>query len=397
MPCIRNDNGRAVPGEKGRCPIGSSWSDTADNNKFDWQDVGTFAKRRYFDEKGNIRPVTTAIDLGTAALVANPVGAGIRGAMAVGTKGIPWLMGRMFGKKVAEQAAKTTSTRVPKIASDVMTPIAKRNKVIPRFRGGNPATGLPIRSGTFKPVATQSINRVTSPAIAAGRKFSPLRSAAVVGAGAQGVDYVAPFTQAGLENKQARDALALETAQANKLADQKVVDANATAALEAQKESDRVAGLGFFDKMKEPGYWDTSITGVEGDDRLSRMGDLLTYYGMPPSGRAAAGQTPSEMWKQRSIDAAAAVAGASGVDSPYSKIGDKTGINSIIEKVKKDFGNTWLPFDVALGARLNDDEVAALANEIHIEIVKLADMPEHIGKMPSQLYEIAKKNYESRR
>jgi len=395
MPCMYN--GRPVKGNKGSCPYGSTWSDTQGDGKLnEFADITNAIQRRYKDKDGNYKPMNMAMDASTAAMlvpfIGPALGLGIRGATGVGG-----LMGKLFTKKVAEQAAKTTSSKVPKIASDVMTPIAKRNKVIPRFRGGNPATGLPIRSGTFKPVATQSINRVTSPAIAAGRKFSPLRSAAVVGAGAQGVDYVAPFTQAGLENKQARDALALETAQANKLADQKVVDANATAALEAQKESDRVAGLGFFDKMKEPGYWDTSITGVEGDDRLSRMGDLLTYYGMPPSGRAAAGQTPSEMWKQRSIDAAAAVAGASGVDSPYSKIGDKTGINSIIEKVKKDFGNTWLPFDVALGARLNDDEVAALANEIHIEIVKLADMPEHIGKMPSQLYEIAKKNYESRR
>jgi hypothetical protein len=306
-------------------------------------------------------------------------------------------MGRLFTKKVAEQAAKTTSTRVPKIASDVMTPIAKRNKVIPSFQGGNPATRLPIRSGTFKPVATQSINRVTSPAIAAGRKFSPFRTAGTLGVASQAIDYNFPFTEDGMRRKQARDAATLATAQANKLADQKVLDANATKALETQKESDRVAGLGFFDRMKEPGYWDTSITGVEGDDRLSRLGDLLTYYGMPPSGRAAAGQTPSEMWKQRSIDAAAAVAAASGVDSPYSKIGNKTGIEAITEKVKKDFGNTWLPFDVALGARLNDDEVAALANEMHIEIVRLAEMPEHKGKLTSELYEIAKKNYESKR
>jgi hypothetical protein len=256
---------------------------------------------------------------------------------------------------------------------------------------------VPFKPGsTFKPVATQSVNRITNPAIEAGRKFSLPRTLGTSAVGAAGLDYVAPFTQAGLENKQARDASALATTQANQSAEQSAVDANATAALEAQKESDRVAGLGFFDKMKEPGYWDTSITGVEGDDRLSRMGDLLTYYGMPPSGRAAAGQTPSEMWKQRSIDAAAAVANASGVDSPYSKIGNKTGIEAIAEKVKKDFGNTWLPFDVALGSRLGDDEVEALAREMHIEIVRLADMPENKGKMTSELYEIAKKNYETR-
>ena len=394
MPCMYN--GRPVKGNKGSCPDGSTWSDTQGDGKLnEFADITNAIQRRYKDKDGNYKPMNMAMDASTAAMlvpfIGPALGLGIRGATGVGG-----LMGKLFTKKVAEQAAKTTSTRVPKIASDVMTPIAKRNKVTPRFQGGNPATGLPIRSGTFGPVATQSLNKVTSPAIAAGRKFSPFRTAGTLGVGSQVVDYNFPFTEDGMKRKQARDATALANTQANQLADQKVVDANATAALESQKESDRVAGLGFFDKMKEPGYWDTSITGVEGDDRLSRMGDLLTYYGMPPSGRAAAGQTPSEMWKQRSIDAAAAVAGASGVDSPYSKIGNKTGIEAITEKVKKDFGNTWLPFDVALGARLNDDEVAALANEMHIEIVRLAEMPEHKGKLTSQLYEIAKKNYETR-
>ena len=394
MPCMYN--GRPVKGNKGSCPDGSTWSDTQGDGKLnEFADITNAIQRRYKDKDGNYKPMNMAMDASTAAMlvpfIGPALGLGIRGATGVGG-----LMGKLFTKKVAEQAAKTTSTRVPKIASDVMTPIAKRNKVTPRFQGGNPATGLPIRSGTFGPVATQSLNKVTSPAIAAGRKFSPFRTAGTLGVGSQVVDYNFPFTEDGMKRKQARDATALANTQANQLADQKVVDANATAALEAQKESERVAGLGFFDKMKEPGYWDTSITGVEGDDRLSRIGDLLTYYGMPPSGRAAAGQTPSEMWKQRSIDAAAAVAGASGVDSPYSKIGNKTGIEAIAEKVKKDFGNTWLPFDVALGARLNDDEVAALANEMHIEIVRLADMPEHKGKLTSELYEIAKKNYETR-
>jgi len=394
MPCMYN--GRPVKGNKGSCPDGSTWSDTQGDGKLnEFADITNAIQRRYKDKDGNYKPMNMAMDASTAAMlvpfIGPALGLGIRGATGVGG-----LMGKLFTKKVAEQAAKTTSTRVPKIASDVMTPIAKRNKVIPRFRGGNPATGLPIRSGTFGPVATQSLNKVTSPAIAAGRKFSPFRTAGTLGVGSQVVDYNFPFTEDGMKRKQARDATALANTQANQLADQKVVDANATAALESQKESDRVAGLGFFDKMKEPGYWDTSITGVEGDDRLSRMGDLLTYYGMPPSGRAAAGQTPSEMWKQRSIDAAAAVASASGANSQYSKIGNKTGIEAIVEKVKKDFGNTWLPFDVALGARLGDDEVESLAREMHIEIVRLADMPENKGKMTSELYEIAKKNYETR-
>ena len=392
MPCVKN--GRVVPGAKGSCPLDSKWSETnpsfyGEDEKLGVDDIGNFLKQRYTTKSGS----TDYTKAGIEGLMAVYGGGAARTAL---TKGLPFAMkqlSKLATKKVDGKAATTATTRVPKLNTPFTAP-----KQQPHW--GINAQGqkikVPFKPGsTFKPVATQSVNRITNPAIEAGRKFSLPRTLGTSAVGAAGLDYVAPFTQAGLENKQARDASALATTQANQSAEQKVVDANATKALETQKESDRVAGLGFFDKMKEPGYWDTSITGVEGDDRLSRMGDLLTYYGMPPSGRAAAGQTPSEMWKQRSIDAAAAVANASGVDSPYSKIGNKTGIEAIAEKVKKDFGNTWLPFDVALGSRLGDDEVEALAREMHIEIVRLADMPENKGKMTSELYEIAKKNYET--
>jgi len=393
MPCVKN--GRVVPGAKGSCPLDSKWSETdpsfyGEDEKLGVDDIGNFLKQRYTTKSGS----TDYTKAGIEGLMAVYGGGAIRSGLKYGLPAVMKQLQKLVTKKVDGKAATTATTRVPKLNTPYTAP-----KQQPHW--GINAQGqkikVPFKPGsTFKPVATQSVNRITNPAIEAGRKFSLPRTLGTSAVGAAGLDYVAPFTQAGLENKQARDASALATTQANQLAEQSTVDANATAALEAQKESDRVAGLGFFDKMKEPGYWDTSITGVEGDDRLSRMGDLLTYYGMPPSGRAAAGQTPSEMWKQRSIDAAAAVANASGVDSPYSKIGNKTGIEAIAEKVKKDFGNTWLPFDVALGSRLGDDEVEALAREMHIEIVRLADMPENKGKMTSELYEIAKKNYETR-
>ena len=393
MPCVKN--GRVVPGAKGSCPLDSKWSETdpsfyGEDEKLGVDDIGNFLKQRYTTKSGS----TDYTKAGIEGLMAVYGGGAIRSGLKYGLPAVMKQLQKLVTKKVDGKAATTATTRVPKLNTPYTAP-----KQQPHW--GINAQGqkikVPFKPGsTFKPVATQSVNRITNPAIEAGRKFSLPRTLGTSAVGAAGLDYVAPFTQAGLENKQARDASALATTQANQSAEQSAVDANATAALEAQKESDRVAGLGFFDKMKEPGYWDTSITGVEGDDRLSRIGDLLTYYGMPPSGRAAAGQTPSEMWKQRSIDAAAAVANASGVDSPYSKIGNKTGIEAIAEKVKKDFGNTWLPFDVALGSRLGDDEVEALAREMHIEIVRLADMPENKGKMTSELYEIAKKNYETR-
>ena len=388
MPCMMN--GRPVPGVKGKCPFNSKWSDTSGDGEFQMADVGDWAKKRYFDKDGGFNTGTAAMDSlwlipGTAGLKAGMLGAKTAGS--VGAKGIGSLINKMLFKSTKAKPAKTTTTLNPNNLKP--NPVQQPHWVI--LPNGKPMA-VPFKPGSqFKPYRS-STTRQTAPGTPAGMQFAPVKSSVLAATGlGLNEQFGIPLTQSGQEAKAQRQ-VASATSQVPTATP---VDPNATKALETQKESERVAGLGFFDKMKEPGYWDTSITGVEGDDRLSRMGDLLTYYGMPPSGRAAAGQTPSEMWKQRSIDAAAAVANASGVDSPYSKIGNKTGIEAIAEKVKKDFGNTWLPFDVALGSRLGDDEVEALAREMHIEIVRLADMPENKGKMTSELYEIAKKNYET--
>ena len=389
MPCM--SRGRVVPGAKGSCPDGSTWSETSGDGEFQMSDVGNYLHKRYVDKEGGFNAGTAAMDalifVPGLGWVANGARLGAKTAGTLGAKGLGGLINKLFFKPTKAKPA-VNSTR---INTQQLAP--QRAKVIERsYPINNPSPRINPNASPFKPYRA-STTRQTAPAIPAGMAPAYGKGSLVLGTGlGLNEQFGMPLTQAGQEAKAQRQV----ASPASQVPTETPVDPNATAALEAQKESERVAGLGFFDKMKEPGYWDTSITGVEGDDRLSRMGDLLTYYGMPPSGRAAAGQTPSEMWKQRSIDAAAAVAGASGVDSPYSKIGNTTGIAAIIEKVKKDFGNTWLPFDVALGSRLGDDEVEALAREMHIEIVRLADMPENKGKMTSELYEIAKKNYETR-
>lgn len=401
MPCIRNDNGRVVPGEKGTCPTGSTWSDTADNNQFEWDDVSTWAKRRYFDEEGDIRPVTTAIDLGTAALVANPIGAGVRGAMFAGSKGIPWLMGRMFGKKVAAQPAKLkegvkftqannlnsyrlpkpTTTQVPKYPINATN--AGRTIVTPN------------RSVLAPSSAKGNLAQLMNKATPAGRAFSPLRTAAVVGAGAQGVDYVAPFTDVGKENKRLRDERAAELKTQTQNRDDEVQNAANIAADQAKAERDRVAGLGFFDRMKEPGYWDTSISGFKGDDRLNRLGQLLYFYGLPPSGRAKA-KNPAETWAKMSADAATLASKNAG-DSAFSKVGDKTLVGSISKKVEDDYGNTWLPGDVMFGGKLGKKDLESVTQRIAVLINQISRQPGMSNKTLDYLYEEAKRIYELER
>ena len=383
MPCMYN--GRPVKGNKGSCPSGSYWSDTeGDGELNEFADVTNFLKRRYINEDGGVNYFNAITD----PLLATGVGGlGLKGALTagkVGSKGIGSLINKLFMKKTKAVPAKTTTT---------LNPNALKPNPVQSPHWGINAQGqmikVPFKPGSkFKPYVP-STTRQTAPAIPAGMKPSIAKMATLGAGGMYGKEYLPPLLQDMKDSK-------LATTTATQTEEQKAADEKALTEQLALVEKQRVEGLGFFDRMKEPGYWDTSITGVKGDDRMSRLGDLLRYYGMPPSGRANE-LSPSEQWAQRSIDAAtvaAKEASNNAVNSQYSKIGNKTGIEAIEEEVKKDFGNTWLPFDVALGARLDDKEVESLAKQLHIAIVNLAQMPEHKGKNTLQLYAIAKKDYE---
>ena len=181
MPCIRNDNGQAVPGAKGSCPIGTSWSDTADNNKFDWlPDIQTFAKRRYFGDDGEFRTGTAAMDAATGLMFIPGVGWVARGAMA-GGKGIGSLIGKLFTKKVAGKPAVTSTKTVPNLNTPFTAPKQKPHWAI--GKDGKPYA-VPFKPGsTFTKPTTKTITTTTKPAVPDSRAFSPLRSAATVGVG----------------------------------------------------------------------------------------------------------------------------------------------------------------------------------------------------------------------
>jgi len=389
MPCMMN--GRPVPGVKGKCPFNSKWSDTSGDGEFQMADVGDWAKKRYFDKDGGFNTGTAAMDSlwlipGTAGLKAGMLGAKTAGT--VGAKGIGSLINKMLFKSTkAKPAVNTTRVNPQNLAPPRATPIERRfpiNNPKPKVNNATP----------FKPYRA-STTRQTAPGTPAGMQFAPVKSSVLAATGlGLNEQFGIPLTQSGQEAKAQRQVASA----ASQVPTATPVDPNATKALEAQKESDRVAGLGFFDKMKEPGYWDTSITGVEGDDRLSRMGDLLTYYGMPPSGRAAAGQTPSEMWKQRSIDAAAAVAaGADSGSDAFSKVSDKTLTGSISDLVKDDYGNTWIPGDVMFGGKLGKEDLEAVTLRISVLINQISRQPGMSGMSLQQLYQKAKEVYEIER
>ena len=362
MPCM--SRGRVVPGAKGSCPAGSTWSETSGDGEFQMADVGDFLKKRYLGKESGVNVGTAAMDalvfVPGFGWVARGAIAGAKAAGTVGAKGLGGLMNKMFMKK---------------------TP------AIPAQSG--------LKAGQkFGPQGTKTTIPSGTPAVPAGMKFAPGKSSVMAGTGlAINEQFGSPLTQAGQEAKAQRQIASA----ASQVPTATPVDANATKALETQKESERVAGLGFFDKMKEPGYWDTSITGVKGDDRLSRLGDLLTYYGMPPSGRAAAGMTPSEMWKQRSIDAAnVAAKGTDSGSDAFSKVSGNVGLDAVRNLVEEEYGNTWIPGDVMFGGALDEKGVEQVTAEIYATVVQLSKQPGNSTIPFKSLYDMAKKIYDNK-
>ena len=368
MPCMYN--GRPVKGNKGSCPSGSYWSDTqGDGSLNEWADVGNFFKRRYTTEEGDIN----TMNLGLDALIFIPgIGWTARGAMA-GGKGLAGLMGRMFTK--------------PKMKPEII----KKKELV--NLNTSPFT-RPIPSSAYKTTTTKTGNKI--PVMRTNRKgvevpvrqFAPVKSAVTAGIAAQGADFLMPLTPAGIASKEQRDANAATIAAQKETTEQNVTDAAALEAAKVQAEKDRVAGLSFTEKMKEPGYWDEiDSTGL---NRIEKLGQLMDYYGKTPNQRAET-TSPADRWAEMSTSNAATAASLQKsmlADSPFSDIGGKVGMEAIRELVQEEYGDKWYTF----GA--DEDKVENITALIYAEMVNLAKL--YPGKSVMEYYDAAKEKYDKR-
>jgi hypothetical protein len=371
MPCIRNENGQAVPGAKGSCPINSTWSDvtpTADTaptadagswgsgwgalKSMDTSKMSDWARSRYVKEDGSIDYLKAGIEaswLYPGALLAKG-----------GLKGIPLLMKQMFTKPKTKIVRDVKDVlKDPKKWKGVDTPPWSAYKTI-KTKTKAPA----MRYDKFG-------NEVQK------RALSPTRatlSAAAIGMGGQGWDYVAPFTERGKAEKAVRDAnTATRTANTEK-EKKDLKDKENLMVDTAQAEKERVAGLSFTEKMKEPGYWDEiDATGL---NRIERLGQLMDYYGKTPKQRAAT-TSPADRWAEMSTTNAATAASIQKslktVNNPMSSIGNKQSENMIASIVEKRYGNTKIPGDVMFGFRKDKKTLESITSYISARMNALID------------------------
>ncbi len=135
-----------------------------------------------------------------------------------------------------------------------------------------------------------------------------------------------------------------------------------------QAPAQPAGSMSIWDEMKTKDYWQKSMSGMPGDTRISRIGQLMSYYGTPQAQR---GVDPAGGFASRDYEAAQLIqkqlaAKQAQTQEPvdiFSNIGNATMVNAVKQKVAKAMGKgDWLSLDP------KDEDVVATANEVVIEI-----------------------------
>ena len=415
MPCMYN--GMPVKGNKGSCPMNSTWEEPQSNNKY--AKGGNFFKDRYVTEKGNIDYGRAAID-STGLIGIAGIGRMLLGKSLM--KGGKYLGDKMFKtniskKKMAEQIKNnqfkatnmdTNKFGLPNAGTRTIPgrPAAQSNMI-------NPATGKPFDLAAIpaRTVSTPNPN-VLAPFAGAQagkkglqqlmngmgntRRLSPLKIGGTAAVGTAAYDQMGGGLTAASRENTANQMQAMQSQQQTQ--DNSAIDANTaalTAANATQAESDRVAGLSpmeaMMENMKKPGYWTNPMNegGPKSDNRLNRLGQLMNYYGSTPKQRATM-DSPQKSFlatEQQQIDNQAAFAKAQQtLSSPYGKPSVANLADSLENKVKAQFGDTWLTF----GAE--EDEIPAIAKAVAIRITQLTQ--QYPGSDPDMIESEAFKQIE---
>lgn len=203
-------------------------------------------------------------------------------------------------------------------------------------------------------------------------QFSPVRAGmTTLGVGGLGAGY--GMNSGMIPNQGYDDRMSAINANINKnvMAAQTSIDEQKKTEADAKAEKERVANLGFFDRMKEPGYWDKSMSDDPNDTRLMRIAQLTQYLGKTPKQRALE-TNPQDRWtEQAATDATnqtALLKAQQTLSSPWGKPTVNNLADSLMNKVKEHFGDTWLTF----GAE--DDQIEAIAKAVAIRITQLTKL-----------------------
>jgi hypothetical protein len=116
-----------------------------------------------------------------------------------------------------------------------------------------------------------------------------------------------------------------------------------------------------MEKMKTKGYWKDSLSGLEGDNRLSRMATLMNYYGKPLESQRAQVKQPEDVFAGRQQQVLEAIASAKG--SKFDTGVGKQTFNSAVAQVVPLIKEMTAGF-MGIGDDLNEEEITTAAKEV---------------------------------
>ena len=295
MPCV-NSNGQPVPGAFGSCPIGSTWKDNV---------VPETEEERIMREDTPLQNVGDWFTPGGALKV------GLGAALSA-----PFIKG---GYNILKKKA-TDPNNLKKLQN-------LKNRLFKRF-------DEPVRPAY--PIMNRYQQEAWKKANPGKWLFDKWKLAGW--GGGTGLTMQQLMQQMGdgdAETTKPAGPQHMTDAQRMHQLDSSIPDKNAMQKLGAN--------------MKDPKWWHQSMSGLKGDTRLMRLGQLMDYYGKTPKQRADS-TAPAELWAANEIAHGKNVAAAAGgSDSTFlSKFSSDDQDLAIRESVKEKLGfSDLVPFNQA--------------------------------------------------
>ena len=287
MPCV-NSNGQPVPGAFGSCPIGSTWKDNV---------VPETEEERIMREDTPLQNVGDWFTPGGALKV------GLGAALSA-----PFIKG---GYNILKKKA-TDPNNLKKLTN-------LKNRLFKRF-------DEPVRPAY--PIMNRYQQEAWKKANPGKWLFDKWKLGGWVGG-------------TGLTMQQLMQQMGDGDAETTKPAGpQHMTDAQRMHQLDSSiPDKNAMQKLGA--NMKDPKWWHESMSGLKGDTRLMRLGQLMDYYGKTPKQRDES-TAPAELWAANEIAHEKNLASALSANSPDSyKWSYKNVETSLGEWFEEKFGTDW--------------------------------------------------------
>ena len=322
MPCV-NSNGQPVPGAFGYCPTGSTWKDNAvaepapetppDQSKFGFNTNISQAEYDSMSEEDREVWLNEMAERGEK-------GTGIFGQEITGLGGVDIGPGTL-------RALGTTA-----LAAGVSLPVIRYG--INALKSNKGVIGKKLKDLMGKLLMKRSTIYPINPTSTKGwqwynglRGVDKIKATSLLSGGASIAVVMNQMGGGEAETTKPSGPQHMTDAQRMQQLDSSIPDKNAMQRLGAN--------------MKDPKWWHQSMSGLKGDTRLMRLGQLMDYYGKTPKQRDES-TAPAELWAANEIAHEKNLASALSANSPDSyKWSYKNVEESLGEWFEEKFGTDW--------------------------------------------------------